>query len=148
MVCGSRPCQQRPHISIDGGERIGGSRDGLQAVSPTLMTQLLYPSPPSTSSTTSHEPLETFHIQTIILVFLPSFFPPSLTHLLTPFFLPSCQNPSCQNTVQNWSCVRRIFSACEKTPSKQDKSLVTSKFKNTELLLEGVLVLLPGIDRG
>lgn len=32
----------------------------------------------------------------------------------------------CLNTVQGWRCVRRIPSPCEKTPSKQDKSLMTS----------------------
>jgi hypothetical protein len=28
--------------------------------------------------------------------------------------------------VQEWSCVKRFPSACENTPGKQDKSLVTS----------------------
>lgn len=50
--------------------------------------------------------------------------------------LPSCHFPTnqkapcvlvwCQNTTHEWSCMRRISRACEKTPRKQGKSLITS----------------------
>jgi hypothetical protein len=33
---------------------------------------------------------------------------------------------TCQNTVCDWSCMGRFLRPCEKTPSKQNKSLVTS----------------------
>lgn len=46
----------------------------------------------------------------------------------------------CRNTVQEWSCVRRLLSACKKTPRKQDMSVVTSV--SSELLLDSVLLLL------
>ena len=46
---------------------------------------------------------------------------------------------------QEWSQVRRILSACENTPRKQDKSPLSPRFlQNTELFLECVFVLLPG----
>jgi hypothetical protein len=37
----------------------------------------------------------------------------------------------CQNMVQEWSCLRRILTACEKTPRKVDKRLVTSVSSDT-----------------
>lgn len=49
-----------------------------------------------------------------------------------------------QNTAQEWSCVRRSPSACKKTPRKQDMSVQPRLLQNTELLLDSVLLLLPG----
>lgn len=50
-----------------------------------------------------------------------------LTFLVVP---PLCYEvvevPYWQDTVQEWSGVKRILSACEKTPRKQDKGLMTS----------------------
>lgn len=34
--------------------------------------------------------------------------------------------PKCWDTVQEWNCVRGTLRPCEKTPSKQDKSIVNS----------------------
>lgn len=53
-------------------------------------------------------------------------------------------NRSCPNIVQEWSLVRRILSAWEKTPRKK-KSLVTSVSSNWELFLECIFAFLRGL---
>lgn len=61
--------------------------------------------------------------------------------LIWPLFLPSCQTwPD-----QEWS-PGRILNACEETPRKEDKSLVTSSsLKNEDLFLACVSLPLSGV---
>lgn len=57
----------------------------------------------------------------------------------------SCEGLS--DTVQEWSHIRRILSAYEKIPREQDKSCDLSFFRNIELFLGRVFMILPSVAR-